>query len=81
VADDRVVDVISGAPEDDGDGGGAGSDPDHVGQEDGKVSADDGGGQAEAGVAETVDQLGASFKPVLHTGSLFSVECELLEYE
>jgi len=66
VADHGVVHVVPGASDEQGGGGQARGQAHHVGQEDGQVGADQGGGQAEAGIAGAVGQLGFPGQAVLH---------------
>ena len=60
VADEGVVDVVPGAPDEDGSGGDAGTNAHDVGQEDGEVGPQDGPGEAEAGIADAVEEFGAT---------------------
>ena len=68
VPDERVVEVVPGAADEDRGRRHARGEAHHVGQEDGEVGADDGARQAEAGVARAVEQLGAPRQSLDHGG-------------
>jgi len=74
-ADQRVVDVVPGAANEDSQGGVGGFHPDHIGHKDGEQHLHGRIGAGEPEVADAVEEFGAAGKTVLDGGGHGSFLC------